>query len=68
MSMTNVNGEKVRFSFATNPLLNRSIEWELNGTYNGLATDLQQTHLAVLRLSRKLFTMTRKFNSENYVF
>ena len=41
MSMTNVNGEKVRFSFATNPLLNRSIEWELNGTYNGLTTDLQ---------------------------
>ena len=40
MSMTNVNGEKVRFSFATNPLLIRSIEWELNGTYNGFATDL----------------------------
>ena len=47
MSITNVNGEKVRYSFATNPLLNRSIEWELNGTYNGLTTDLLRTHLAV---------------------
>jgi len=26
----------------------------------------KQKHLAVLKLSRKLATMTRKFNSENY--
>ena len=48
MSITNVNGEKVRFSFATNPLLNRSMVWDLNGIYNGFATDLLQKQLAAI--------------------
>ena len=34
---------QVRLSFASNPLLNRSYEWEANGICNGFATDLQRT-------------------------
>lgn len=33
---------QVRFSFASNPLLNRSLEWEANGICIGFATDLHR--------------------------
>ena len=35
----------IRFSFASNPFLNRSLLWEVNGTYNGLTTDLHGSYI-----------------------
>jgi hypothetical protein len=36
---------QVRSKSVPSPFQVRSYEWEVNGTYNGLTTDLQRTYL-----------------------
>ena len=44
---------RLRFRFASNPLLNRSLEWEKKGTYMGFARELHRRKKLLGTLQQK---------------